>query len=301
MNLTLRQLRAFLAVARTASFTTAAEELFLTQSAVSGLIKELEHGLGLRLFDRSTRRLQLSGAGSELHPRIEKIMQDLATVIDEVGHIKALHRGVVRIAAPQLMSSTILPKLMAQFQTQHPQVQLHLIDTLVEKVVGLVFTGEVDIGMGPERAANSDIVAGPWFKLPFMAVLPPTHALCARRQLTWQQLSQYPLITLQGQFTDLLAHDLGSARRKLTLSATREVHFMSTALSMVQAGLGLTVCIPYALNLVQQHGLVLRPIRQPVIERAFYVFSRRGSTLSHAAQAFYNFLQDRADAVGALE
>ncbi|MEZ7829010.1 LysR family transcriptional regulator, partial [Brachymonas denitrificans] len=89
MNVTLRQLRAFVAVARTGSFTLAAESLFITQSALSGLIKELEQALGLRLFDRSTRRLQLSDAGSDLVTHIEKILLDLDGVIDEVGKLKA--------------------------------------------------------------------------------------------------------------------------------------------------------------------------------------------------------------------
>ena len=96
MNVTLRQLRAFVAVARTGSFTLAAESLFITQSALSGLIKELEQALGLRLFDRSTRRLQLSDAGSDLVTHIEKILLDLDGVIDEVGKLKALQRSYER-------------------------------------------------------------------------------------------------------------------------------------------------------------------------------------------------------------
>ena len=159
MNVTLRQLSAFVAVAETGSFTLAAERLFVTQSALSGLIKELESSLGLRLFDRSTRRLRLSDTGLELYPQVEKILHDLDGVVSEVGNLKALRRGKVRVAVPQLLACTLLPELMAGFRAQHPGVQLRLVDCAVESVMARVFSGEVDIGIGPERAANSDIDA----------------------------------------------------------------------------------------------------------------------------------------------
>lgn len=295
MNVTLRQLRAFVAVARTGSFTTAAESLFVTQSALSGLIKELEQSLGLRLFDRSTRRLQLSDSGRDLFPQIEKILLDLDGVVNEVGALKALQRGLVRVAVPQLMACTLMPGLMAEFRQEHPHIQLRLVDTLVESVVNRVFTGEVDFGLGPERAPNSDIETAQLFELPFMAVLPSGHPLAAHQQLRWADLAAWPLITLQGQFTELLASDLGAARRNVALEPANEVAFMSTALAMVAAGLGLTVCIPYAAELVQQYGLVLRPVVEPVVPRGFYIFTRRGRTLSPAAQSFHDFVVRRMD------
>ena len=292
MNVTLRQLRAFVAVARTGSFTLAAESLFITQSALSGLIKELEQALGVRLFDRSTRRLQLSDAGSDLVTHIEKILLDLDGVIDEVGKLKALQRGLVRVAVPQLMACTLMPGLMASFRNDHPQVQLRLVDSLVEQVINRVFTGEVDFGLGPERAPNSDIEATQLFELPFMAALPRTHRLACQRELRWADLAGDPLITLQGQFTERLALDLHVSLQKLTLHPSNEVAFMTTALSMVAAGLGLTICIPYAAEMVQQYGLVLRPVVDPVVLRGFYIFRRRGRTLSPAAQRFHDFICD---------
>ncbi|HPR08065.1 MAG TPA: LysR family transcriptional regulator, partial [Denitromonas sp.] len=123
MNITLRQLRAFIAVSRTGSFTLAAESLFVTQSALSGLIKELESSLGLRLIDRSTRRIQLSDTGRELYPLVGKILNDLDTVLDEVANLKALKKGTVRVAAPQLMACTLLPEVIAAYSAEHPDIR----------------------------------------------------------------------------------------------------------------------------------------------------------------------------------
>ena len=291
MNVTLRQLRAFVAVADTGSFTLAAERLFITQSALSGLIKELESTLGLRLFDRSTRRLRLSDTGRELYPQIEKILHDLDGVVSEVGNLKDLQRGTVRVAVPQLLACTLLPELMAGFRAQYPGVSLRLVDCAVESVMARVFSGEVDIGIGPEREANSDIAAEQLFSLPFMAVMPPEHPLAQRSRLRWDDLSGQSLITLQGQFTELLVSDIGEAARDLHKDAFMQVTFMTTALALVRAGLGVTLCMPYARTLVEQYGMVMRPLGEPVVQRSFWIFTRRGRALSPAAQAFLSFLQ----------
>lgn len=291
MNVTLRQLHAFLAVAQTGSFTLAAERLFITQSALSSLIRELESTLGLRLFDRSTRRLRLSVVGQELHPQIEKILQDLDGVVSEAGNLKALQRGKVRIAVPQLLACTLLPEVMADFKHQHPGVQLRLIDCPVESVMARVFSGEVDIGLGPEREANSDIEASELFTLPFMVVVPPDHALAQQSQVRWQDIVGQPLITLQGQFTELLVSDVGEAARELQQDSFMQVTFMTTALALVRAGLGITLCMPYARMLVEQNGLVMRPLVEPMVERSFWVFTRKGRTLAPAAEEFLAFLR----------
>ena len=293
MNVTLRQLRAFLAVTRTGSFTLAAESLYITQSALSGLIKELEQVLGVRLFDRSTRRIQMSEVGRGIYPLIEKILADLDGALDEVANIKALKRGVVRVAAPQLMACTLLPEVISAFARDFPNITVRLTDCAVESVMARVFSGEVDIGIGPEREANSDIAAEQLFSLPFMAVMPPTHALARRKKLLWPDLSGQSLITLQGQFTELLVSDVGEAARDMHKEAFMQVTYMTTALALARAGLGITLCMPYARTLVEQFGLVMRPVGHPVVERSFWVFTRRGRALSPAAQEFRTFLEDQ--------
>jgi DNA-binding transcriptional LysR family regulator len=290
MNVTLRQLRAFVALAQSGSFTLAAERLFVTQSALSGLIKELEQTLGLRLVERSTRKLQLSDVGRDLYPLVDKIIHDLDGVLGEVASLKSLKTGVVRIAAPQLMASTLLPEVIAAYRLQHPDIRIKLVDCLVESVMSRVFSGEVDFGIGPERDPNSDITATPLFDGPFMAVFPPGHALALRPDIRWADLVRFPFISLQGQFTERLSSDLRAAVRGLSLAPANEVAFMSTALSMVSAGLGVTTCIPYAASLVRLYGLEMRALSDPVVRRCFFVFSRKAHSLSPAAQSFMDFL-----------
>ncbi|TAM35243.1 MAG: LysR family transcriptional regulator [Burkholderiaceae bacterium] len=290
MNVTLRQLRAFVAVARSGSFTLAAESLFVTQSALSGLIKELEQALGLRVVDRSTRKIRLSEVGRDLYPLIDKIVHDLDGVLDDVTHLKSLKTGLVRVAAPQLMASTLIPEAIAAYTAAHPAIRIKLVDCAVESVMSRVFSGEVDFGIGPERDPNSDITATPLFEAPFMAVFPAGHALGLLPEIRWRDLMRFPVISLQGQFTDRLAIDLSATVRGPKLLPANEVAFMSTALSMVNAGLGVTVCIPYAASLVRLYRLEIRALVDPVVNRCFFIFSRREQSLSPAATSFMEFL-----------
>lgn len=290
MNVTLRQLRAFVALARTGSFTIAAESLFITQSALSGLIKEFELALGVRVVDRSTRRIHLSDMGKELLPLLEKILLDLDRVLQDVAERKALKTGLVRVAAPQLMASTLLPEIMAAYQVQQPGIQIKLVDSLVESITSRVFSGEVDFGVGPERDPNSDILAETLFRGHFVAVFPKGHPLAQFSTIRWADFVAYPFISLQGQFTELLVVDLRSAAIDGNFTPQNEVAFMSTALPMVKAGLGVTACITYATSLVDLYQLEMRPLVDPDVQRSFFIFTHSRRSLSPAAEDFKSFL-----------
>jgi len=290
MNVTLRQLRAFLAIARTGSFTAAAEGLFVTQSALSSLIKELESSLGVQIIDRAPRRTQLSDIGKDFFPLVDKIVQDLDRVLAEVSDFKALRKGLVRIAAPQLMACTLLPEFIAAYREEHPGVTIRLADCSVEDVIPKVITGEVDFGIGPERNASSYLAAVELFELPFVAVFRPGHPLEAQTEVRWADLVGYPFISLQGLFAERISVDLNAAILDLTLKPAHEVTFMSTALSMASSGLGVTACIPYATSLVQLYKLEMRPLRDPELRRRFFVFTRNGRNLSPATESAVTFL-----------
>lgn len=290
MNVSLRQLRAFLAVARLGSFSRAAESLHVSQSALSGLIKELELVLGVPVFDRSTRRIQLAEVGRKLQPIVEKVIQDLDAALDEVTNLKALKTGMVRIAAPQLMSCTLLPEVIAAYRVAHPEIQIRLVDCVVESVLPRVFSGEVDFGVGPERDPSPEITAQTLFEMPFMAVFPQGHPLGKLKRIRWADAVEYPIIALQGQFTERLSVDLHVTLPNLTLNPSNEVTFMTTALSMVSANLGIAACLPYARSLALPYKLQMRLLHDPEVTRKFFVFTRNGRSLSPAAESFIDFL-----------
>lgn len=290
MNPTLRQMRAFVALAKTGNFTLAAQLLHLSQSALSGLIKELETALGTRVVDRSTRKISLTEIGRELYPLFSQIIDDLDGALANIEAHTRLKKGTVRIAAPQLMACTLLPRAIAAWHARHPEVQVRLSDCAVESVATRVLSGEADVGLAPEREPAPQLDARLLFEMPFALVFPQGHPLQARKRVTWRDLADYPFISLQGQFTERLLADMHGALREVALQPAYEVAFMTTALAMVSSGLGITVCLPYAAPLVGLHKLNMRELEEPQLTRRFFVHTRSQRALTPAAEAFIAFL-----------
>jgi DNA-binding transcriptional LysR family regulator len=309
MNPTLRQMRAFVALAKTGNFTLAAQSMHVTQSALSGLIKELEQTLTVRVVDRSTRRIAITDVGRELYPLFSQMIDDLDRALANIADHAQLKKGIVRVAAPQLMACTLLPGVIAAWRNHYPEVKISLADSPVENVTARVLSGESDLGIGPERDDAAQLEARELMDMPFEAVLPSGHPLLAHelanelanesahapgRSIGWNDLAAWPLIALRGEFTERLLADMHADApfgvREVALKPTHEVSYMTTALAMVAAGLGVTVCMPYAAALVRQHGLHTLPLADPTLTRRFFIYTREQRSLSPAAEAFVEFL-----------
>ena len=292
MNITLRQLRAFVALTQTGSFTDAAARLHVTQSALSGLIKELEQTLGVQVVNRSTRKVELAEVGREFYPLAARLLQDLDGALVTIADMKALKRGLVRIAAPQLMSASVLPEVIAGFKREYPDIEIRLLDCMVENVLPKVHSGEGDFAVGPERESSADIEAKTLFEIPFVVVFRADHPLNKKKRVTWDDALRYPVVALKGEFTHRLRVDLHESLHDEALNPANEVGFMTTAFAMVSAGLGVTTCLPYASNLIRLHQLQSRPLLEPEVRRKFLIFTRRDRPLSPAAQRFSEYLMD---------
>lgn len=291
MNISFRQIRAFVAVAETCSFSRAAKQLYLTQSALSGLIKELEQSVDVKLFDRTTRQVTLSVMGERLLPQAKRVINEMRLLDIEAKNLTSLEQGEVRLAVSQQFAASAMPEMMALFQEQHPNIQIHLVDCSVEAVLKHLQNNNVDLGIGAERGYDDDIEAEFLFELPFFVVLPPNHSLTAFEQVTWSQLENQSLITLTGPFTQKLYGELPSELAERVLQPSYEVNLLSTALGMTAKNLGITVCLPYAADWVKQQQLQMRLLTEPVIKRRFLLYQRRHRALSPAATVFKQFLQ----------
>lgn len=286
MNISLRQLRAFVAVARQLSFTHAARELHLTQSAVSMLVRQLEAEMGLPLFDRLHRRVQLTDTGRELLPRAQRMLDDLRHVVEGAHDLRSLRRGRLRLCASQLLACTWLPPRLAAFSQAHPEVELQLVDTTADDVVGAVRRQEVDLGLGPERPTGDDIEAHYLRRVPMRLVVPLGHALAGRRRVRWQQVLDQRWIVYSADFQRALELALAQHDPSLVLRAASRVGYLTTALALVGQGLGVTAAPDYAGAMAAHFGLKFIALEQPAIERGFYLYRRRGEAATPAVEAF---------------
>ncbi|OLF38157.1 MULTISPECIES: LysR family transcriptional regulator [unclassified Psychrobacter] len=296
MNISIRQLTAFIKVADSGSFTRASDQMYLTQSAVSGLIKELETSLGIVLFDRTTRQLSLSVVGRHLLPQARRVLNEMHLFENEASSLMSLAQGQVRLAVSQFAASS-MPAVIAQFAKDYPDISVSLLDCSAENVLQHIQDIEVDLGVGTELGlmeTEDDISADLLYELPFCIVMPDNHALAQKKEVVWKDLIDTPLITLQGPFIEQVTAELDETVATHIQQARYKVNFMSTALEMTRQGFGITLCLPYmpeVIDWVSANGLQMRPLAQPVKVRRFFIYQRSSRALSPASIAFKEFLQ----------
>lgn len=290
MNITLRQLRAFIAVSDTGSFTEAARQLHLTQSALSVLVRELESELGVRMFDRHTRSVVPTEVGRDLYPHARRVLGDLAEAEASVSALRDKKRGQLRVAAPQLMACTLMPQVIAVFTARYPDVQVTLVDTLPEQLLGLVQSSQVALAVGPDAGPATDVARRTVQRDVQRLVCRPDHPLAKRRKVRWDELQTQAFIAPTRDFMKRLLPQLLALPQPVALRPTYELSYITTALGMVAAGLGITACPSYAAPLIAAHGLKSVPLVEPVFHREVCVYQRAGASLSPAAEAFMDCL-----------
>jgi DNA-binding transcriptional LysR family regulator len=290
MNISLRQLRVFVAVAEALSFTRAGDALGLPQSTVSTQLRELEEMLGLRLFDRHTRMLRLTEAGGEILPLARKTLADLDAVVGSSAELKTLGRGRVSIAASSVQAAMVLPRVMRAFAERHPGIKIELFDVSQDDVLSMVRSGAVDFGLGTAFDNQQELGMRPLWQERFFAVLPEGHPLAARRELAWRELLTEPLIGPRKGNPVRLVLDFALAAEGLVLNLRYEASLPLTIAGMVEGGLGIGILTSSMRQLAEALRLQLRPILRPTIQREVVLVLHTGRSLSPAAKQFSDAL-----------
>ncbi|MDO7900313.1 LysR family transcriptional regulator [Pseudomonas citrulli] len=291
--MTLKQIRAFLAVAQSLSFAVAGERLHLSQSALSLTIKALEEGLGGRLFSRNTRNVALTPEGESLLPLARRLVADWDNAEDEMRQRFTLQRGRVTLAAMPSFAGNLLPPILKTFRARYPNVNVTVNDVINEQVLEMVRDRHVELGVAFEPLQGSSLAFTPLYLDRFVAVVPRDSALAQHREVQWKTLLEQPFITLQRPSTVRVMLEEHLQARGMKLPVEFESHQLATVGRMVASGLGVSA-VP-ALCVGQMHELGARCITlgDPVIERAIGVLTKPGHELSAAAQALFDTLRDQ--------
>lgn len=292
IEVTLRQLRAFLTVLDCGSFSEAADAMHLSQAALSGLVKELESRLGVRLLDRNTRSVGASAVGREFEPMVRRVLADLDEALEGVSNLKALRRGLVRVAAPEPLSCTLLPQLISGYGAAHPGVEVRFDDVPIEQVLAQLHNGSADIGFGPAGVlADEALEAHVILADPLWAALRPDDPLAAQASVSWKALGERPLINYMPNLAINVLSNVPPRHHPRTIVP---VHRVNTALSLLQVRAGYVIGPSMARSLVQGFGLVFRPIRQPTVTWRIAIFARPRAALSPAVERFLDYTLDAA-------
>ncbi|EJW13598.1 LysR family transcriptional regulator clustered with dicarboxylate transport [Rhodovulum sp. PH10] len=286
MDVSLRQIRAFLTIVHSKSFTRAAGVLNLSQPALTVQIRNLETALGVKLLDRTKRSVEVTPVGLDLVPALERTLHELDVTLSDLREVGAGRRGTVRIAALPSFAASLLPGVILACRRANPAVSFLVRDAIAAQVSTLVASGEVDLGItgGDLAEAEFDVLHTTLDQI--CLVFPGSHPIGRKRRITVEDLVDLPLVlTNPGtSLRELIERALLKIGHTPTLAC--EVTYMMSAVAMVRAGLGLTILPTSAREIRVERGLRVRPIDDPDFLRPVVIIKKKGRTLPPATAGF---------------
>lgn len=282
-NLTTRQLRAMVALAEARNFTRAAARCHLSQPAFSELVRALEAAVGARLFDRTTRSVELTAEGALFLESAQRLLRDLDLSVHDLGEHVARRRGRVALAALPALAAGWLPGVLAEFKARHPHITVDVSDALSEACVEKVRAGRADFALAAVRASAPELRTELFCADRFHLVCRKDHALARRKRLSIADLGGHDFVNLAR--TSSVRQHVEAAVWPGQVRSVMELEQLSTVAGMVRAGLGITLVPSLTLFHFDHPELVTLPVSGPNLRREIFLVRRRDRGPSIAAQA----------------
>jgi DNA-binding transcriptional LysR family regulator len=299
MNISLRQLKVFLGVASSASFTKTAQRLHLSQAALSAIIRELETQLQCRLLNRTTRTVSLTEAGRSFFPVATHIVETIENSALELGKIGREEQRVLRIGVTPHIAVSLMPAVLKRYAALAPSVRVEMTDSAPGDLLQLVEAEDLDAAFGSFFAKASGIDRVPIFPTRLVVVSPLAEDTgwpdFRKDAVAWQALQNVPLITFpeDNPIQRLIEENL--TREGVVTGKRIGVGHFETAIAMAEAGFGVAI-IPSLSEAICQRFRVRLSVIDPVVEFAFYCITRAGrgdsATITQFSDAFKQTVQD---------
>jgi DNA-binding transcriptional LysR family regulator len=288
INFDLNDLLAFRAVAELRNFRKAAESVHLSQPAFSRRIDKLEAALGVRLLERTTRRVSLTTVGRDFERKVRELLDDLDTTLLGIRGVAATRMGEVTVACVPSTVVYYLSEVIRRYHAVSPKVRVKVFDASANEVLAAVASGEADFGLNFMGAQEGDLDFKPLVEERFVAACRRDHPLAKHRRVSWAQLADHDFISVGRSSGNRLLLDqalAGLAQRPQSMYETQHV---TTLLGLVEAGLGVAAVPSMAMPGRDHPLLVSVPLVDPVVTRKVGLIRRRGRGLSPAAQQLYD-------------
>ena len=288
---TIRQLRAFLAVYRLRKLGAAAQQMFVTQSAVSVLIRQIEDGLQTRLFDRTTRSLQPTQAAHDAAVVAERILRDVDSLGTAFFDLGDLRRGRVCLAMTPTLAGMLLPQAIREFAAQHPDVTVVVDDCAPDQFSARVLGEHVDFGIGTPERVGGELELQTLMRDQLCLVCPPDHPLASIRTLRWRDLEGHAVIAGRPGYGVRQLVDVAAANAGVTLKVVNEISFLSTGLWMAASRVAPAIMPSAYATYSKYRSLVIKKLHTPEVSRDVFVVTKKGRSLSTACKAFLEVLR----------
>ena len=299
INWSAREVDVFLSLAETLSFRRTALQMHLSQSAVSGTVARLEEMLDVRLFERTTRTVQLTLAGEVFAEQARFLRHQMEETVRRVQEVAQLQVGRIALAALPSLAAGVVPRAFARFAAQHPGVQLELFDSLAGPAFDMVRAGRVDFALTAANPAYADLDYTPLVSDRLVLLLPRTHPLArGRGAVAWADVAELPHISMPAGTSVRQYAEEALLTHRIRFAPRYEVEHLATIAAMVAAGLGVSALPGLAAQVVRRPEVVTRPLKAPVLHRPIGLITLRGRPLSLAAQAMVALLRQEVEGDG---
>ncbi|MCS3470412.1 DNA-binding transcriptional LysR family regulator [Pseudomonas sp. JUb42] len=294
MNLEMSDLRAFVAVAELGTFSAAAHDLHLSQPALSRRISKLEAKLGVRLLERTTRRVDLTAFGRDFARKARDILNSLDESLLGLGEVAGRMNGEVTVACVPSVVRYFLPQVLRAFHEKYPRILIRVMDEGASEVLSSVVRSEADFGLNYIGVQEANIEFQPVLKEAFVVACRRDHALAGRAHVSWSELGQYDYMSVAKASGNRFLLDLALADSPDLPRAFCEVRHVMSVVSLVEAGVGIAAVPRLAMPDDDHPLLVSVPLVDPVVSRTVGLIRRRGRVLSAAAQQLYDLISEKS-------
>ena len=289
-NLTLRQLKIFEAVARHLSFSRAAEELHLTQPAVSMQVQALEDQAGLPLTEQAGKKVRLTAAGEEMARQAQRIAEQLREAGEALAALKGVEAGCLKIGVVST-AKYFAPSLLAEFRRRHPGVELQLTVNNRGTIVRHLAENSIDLAIMGTPPTGFETVAKIFAEHPLVFIAAPGHPLADKRRIDPQRLAQETLLIREPGSGTRAALERFLEEHHVTAGASMELGSNETIKQAVMAGLGLSFISEHTIGLERSVGRLVRlNITGTPVKRQWRLVYRTDKRLMPAATAFVRFM-----------
>ncbi len=299
MNFDLADLRAFVAVAKLGSFGAAAIELHLSQPALSRRIEKLESALGVRLFHRTTRKVDMTAVGREFSQRAMDLLNGLEESLLGIRDVAARVSGEVTIACIPSALRFFLPDILKEYHRRYPRIVVRIIDQGANDVLATVLRSEADFGLNYIGTQDPQLEFEPVLKEPFVVACRRDHPLAKKRKIKWSELAAHDYMSVTRASGNRFLLDMALSHTPTRPRWFCEAQHVSTLVSLVEAGLGIAAVPRLAMPGEEHPLLVSIPLVEPTISRSVGLIHRVGRPLPPAAKQLYEqILASRAPKKG---
>lgn len=297
MNITSRQLKAFLLTARYQSFSRAADQLYITQSGMSVLVRELEAQLGFRLFERTTRKVMLTKFGSKFLPIADRSLLDLEQAAVNIGRSASAEKGDLTVGATPFVAADILPAALAIYALRNPELHVRLIDAEGVRLVEMLQAGELDVALTALHHDTPGLRRSPLARFSMMVIAPREGAPRLAAEVHWEDLAGERLIGFPSgnPIREVVDEHLTRAGRREAPEVI--CNYLETQIAMVEAGAGLAIVPSFALPACVKRGLTAHALVGPQVTGNVYWLVSRSRKLPEGTESFNLFLKDYMSAL----